>query len=261
MNPEKLAARLHPKVDKASSPRGCWLWTASVSCSGYGEIGINGLLRKAHRLSHFLATGEAPEVVSHQCDVKLCVNPDHLRGCTQAENMREASERGRLRHAPPRNHKLAELRRSEEYKAAETYEEKLRMRLLASVDKTPDGCWLWLGAPNSDGYGGASVRGRSVLAHRLAHFLATGESPKMVCHSCDTRLCVNPEHLAGGNGFDNMRERSERGRARKLPLGLTAEQEAEMRRMILEPDMTHSELARLYGVTPAQAQKIAPRLT
>jgi len=260
MDAEKLAKRLLSKVDKVSSPLGCWLWTASVSCSGYGEIGINGLLRKAHRLSHFLATGEAPEVVSHQCDVKLCVNPDHLRGCTQAENMREASERRISRPAPKsRNPKIKELFKSEAYKAARTYEERLKMRLLVSVDKNAEGgCWIWLGGLEDNGYGMASVRSKTVRAHRLSHFLATGELPPIVCHSCDVRACVNPDHLTGGTQEDNMRERSERGRL-KLPVGLTAEQKSEMRRMVEETKMPYAEIGRKFGLTSAQVRKLAPR--
>lgn len=78
---------------------GCWIWNGGVMTSGYGRIKVFGEWEGAHRLSHALYNGPVPEGahVLHSCDVKLCVNPDHLRIGTHQENMAEAGERGLMR--------------------------------------------------------------------------------------------------------------------------------------------------------------------
>lgn len=52
-------------------------------------------------------------------------------------------------------------------------------------------------------------------AHRTAWFLAWGEWPppdKMLCHTCDNPACVNVAHLFLGDQFDNMRDKTSKGR-------------------------------------------------
>jgi hypothetical protein len=57
------------------------------------------------------------------------------------------------------------------------------------------GCWLWLLMLDDDGYG--REKGRYNAAHRNAYFVAHGEIPKGldIHHRCETRRCVNPEHM------------------------------------------------------------------
>lgn len=58
---------------------GCWLWTGSLQKDGYGLI-KDGRMRTAHRVSWELHRGPIPAraCVLHKCDVRSCVNPDHL---------------------------------------------------------------------------------------------------------------------------------------------------------------------------------------
>jgi hypothetical protein len=83
-----------------------------------------------------------------------------------------------------------------------------------------EACWLWTGALN-EGYGVLclSREGRvsNVLAHRVAHYLATGTDPGAACvlHRCDTRACVNPRHFRLGTLGDNNRDRAAKGRSAK----------------------------------------------
>jgi len=67
---------------------GCWFWEGGIKGGGYGAIRDNGGT-SAHRASYKAFIGPVPEgmVVCHRCDVKLCVNPDHLWIGTQSANM------------------------------------------------------------------------------------------------------------------------------------------------------------------------------
>lgn len=74
-------------------------------------------------------------------------------------------------------------------------------------------CLEFTGARDSAGYGRLRFRGVWSRAHRLAHYLAAGELPPVVRHTCDNPPCVNPAHLLGGTHADNLADARARGRA------------------------------------------------
>lgn len=77
-------------------------------------------------------------------------------------------------------------------------------------------CWLWRGTVKPDGYGSFSIGRRTITAHRYSWFLHTGQEPgdSLVCHHCDTPLCVNPSHLFTGTTQDNIADKLAKGRQR-----------------------------------------------
>lgn len=81
------------RVDK--SELGCWLWTKSLQTHGYSYIAQKKDDRPfgtqlGHRISYMLFKGPIKKgyVLDHLCQVKRCVNPDHLEVVTQRENNR-----------------------------------------------------------------------------------------------------------------------------------------------------------------------------
>jgi len=75
-------------------------------------------------------------------------------------------------------------------------------------------CQNFGGFIRPDGYGQLRVNGKTVRAHRHAYECAFGPIPEgmCVCHSCDNRTCITPDHLFLGTQRDNIRDAIQKGR-------------------------------------------------
>ena len=84
-------------------------------------------------------------------------------------------------------------------------------------------CHLWTGRMDTSGYGRLRESGLSFGAHRAAWIVTRGPIPAglLVCHKCDVRNCVNPDHLFLGTHADNMADRDAKGR-HSTPLWLAS---------------------------------------
>lgn len=127
-------------------------------------------------------------------------------------------------------------------------------RYAALVIPEPNsGCWLWTGALSAWGYGRTARK----YAHRLCFEITHAQTiaPGLeVRHSCDTKLCVNPDHLLLGTHGDNMRDIPARNRHRprrgqdSTESPLTNEDVMDIRRRALAGEYTPA-LADEFGVT------------
>lgn len=93
-----LLERFLSKVNKASAH---WLWTGAMMSSGYGMMrNDEERLEGAHRVSHKLFLGPIPEGLhvlhTRECDVKACVDPEHLYAGTRSQNIQDALALGHM---------------------------------------------------------------------------------------------------------------------------------------------------------------------
>lgn len=118
-----------------------------------------------------------------------------------------------------------------------------------SMPVTESGCWIWMGTLHAAGYGDIRHKPQfdTSRAHRLSWMAHRGPIPDgmQVCHHCDVRACVNPDHLFLGDHLDNARDRDRKGRRARTGK-LTDDQVLEVRSSEASPD----ELAKRFGVRP-----------
>ena len=80
---------------------GCWLWTGAIKKDGYGAFQVGWREQeRTHRVAWQVFRGPIPseQLVLHRCDVRSCVNPEHLFLGTNDDNMADMVAKGRSAH-------------------------------------------------------------------------------------------------------------------------------------------------------------------
>lgn len=104
-NPSKLSSsstieeKFFDKVAFGMSE--CWYWYGAKHYLGYGLMSALGET-KAHRVSWIIHNGKIPDGLSvlHKCDVRNCVNPNHLFLGTQKDNVLDMHNKNRNVNSP-----------------------------------------------------------------------------------------------------------------------------------------------------------------
>lgn len=136
-------------------------------------------------------------------------------------------------------------------------------RFSSRIDKTAD-CWNWTGELIYSGYGRLSIGKKHVLAHRLSWMIHNGNIPDdlSVCHSCNNRRCVRPEHLYLATHQENIKYAvdcrsfsGEKHSRRKL----TESKVREIRVHLASGTVTKQSLAKRYGVSATVIRHVGER--
>jgi hypothetical protein len=147
-----------------------------------------------------------------------------------------------------------------------------RERFLAKVNIGEYGkCWLWNASLSTGGYGQFTAptggnRVKNAPAHRFSWELYNGPIPsgKHILHKCDTRHCVNPEHLFVGTHQQNMQDRDSKGRQAKgarSGLAKLCDEKILAIRSRYKLGETQTVLASVFGVNQTKISDIVTRKT
>lgn len=140
-----------------------------------------------------------------------------------------------------------------------------RSVLNASVVINEAGCWVWVRTKpaTTTGYATYSLKGASYNVHRLVfeEYFRKLEPGECVLHKCDTRLCVNPDHLFVGSKSDNNRDRASKMRSSCGENCHLSKLTESVVREIHGAAGTYRGLARVYGISRGTIKQIKTEVT
>jgi hypothetical protein len=86
--PAHIAAKIVETPGPMDTP--CWRWTGAKDSHAYGNVRVQGRVRKAHRVIYERLSGPMPPDLEcdHLCRDRACVHPEHIEPVTHAENAR-----------------------------------------------------------------------------------------------------------------------------------------------------------------------------
>lgn len=239
-----IEEKFFSKIRKGQKPDDCWIWLDKIknrdAMTGFRYIDRVFSIR---RLSWQLANGAIPagHFIYRNCETPGCVNPLHLTMSRLFPSQR-----------PGVGAKISSTK-----SGVPGIMQAVEPRFYSRITKGEgDKCWIWNRAIDGREYGVLVVKGNPRKAHRISWELNNGPVPEgmVVCHRCDNKRCVRPDHLFLGTQRDNILDCLNKGR-RVMPSGenncaskLTGNQVREIIQKI-EHGEGACKLAREYGVT------------
>lgn len=169
--------------------------------------------------------------------------------CLESEKREEALVR-RRKSRPLES--MEDLRPKQTRKGPKPVPVELRFHKL--YDIADSGCWEW-NKRLSCGYGEMRVARYNVKAHRVSWILHRGSIPSgmLVCHKCNNKKCVNPDHLYLGtclvNVSDAIRDGLRSSGEDMWNAKLTNKDVSKMRKIRVKTGKTYQELADMFGVS------------
>lgn len=130
-----------------------------------------------------------------------------------------------------------------------------KKHLVMNYTEDQFGCWIHNNAVNSEGYVTIVVGNpqKAYKAHRLSYIIFKGEIPEdgLVCHTCDVRNCINPEHLYVGTPSDNTKDMYSRGRSSRA----LSEDDIGFIIVLHESGYSQGKIAEMLGVAQTSVSK------
>lgn len=136
-------------------------------------------------------------------------------------------------------------------------------RFMEKVEIRKDGCWLWRAYIRPNGYGEFTDKQRRTIgAHVVSYEMFTGRhvpTDSVVCHKCDVKCCVNPDHLFLGTQSENMADKVQKKRQARGQSHGMSKVTPEIVRQIRDKSasgISAVELSREYAITPTHISRI-----
>jgi hypothetical protein len=144
------------------------------------------------------------------------------------------------------------------------YKREIPAKRFIKKVQVSDGCWNWVGAIGTHGYGRFGYNGKTVQAHRFSFELFKHKvifDDLFVCHSCDNRRCVNPDHLFLGTRQDNIDDCVRKKRhifGERSNLSKLSDKDV-IEIIMLSNYKTQLEIANIFNVTQSNISKLLKR--
>lgn len=139
-----------------------------------------------------------------------------------------------------------------------------RENIWKRINIMDNGCWNWLGGL-SNRYGEIKINRKTRLVHRVAYELTHGSiiNGLFVLHKCNNPTCCNPLHLYLGTQKDNQFQMVEENRSAKGEqhgnVKLNEKSVLKIRRLYSDGGYSQRILAKMFGISQAQIQRIIKR--